>query len=80
MWGESKLAKMAYSGPLASHFVNDDYVMAESLCSAAHEHHKVLAWSRVVCGNVVPCYVCCYGCCTSQKRTNVSAVPLRIFF
>ena len=22
------------------------------------------------------CYICCYGCCTSQKRINASAVPM----
>ena len=29
VWGESKLAKMACSGSLAPHFVNNDYVTAE---------------------------------------------------
>ena len=40
---------MACSGFLTSPFVNNDYVTAELICSAAHACHKVLAWSRVVC-------------------------------
>ena len=31
---------------------------------------------EVVYSYVVLCHVCCYGCCASQKRINVSAVPM----
>ena len=30
---------------------------------------------EVVWGYVVLCYVCCYGCCASQERISMSAVP-----
>ena len=53
LWGESRLAKMAYSGSLASRFVNNDYVTAEIIYSTAHMRHKVLAWSRAT--------LCCRG-------------------
>ena len=45
LWGDSKLAKMAYPGSLASRFVNNDYVTAEIIYSTAHVHHKELAWT-----------------------------------
>ena len=43
--GESRLAKMAFSGSLARCFVNNDDVTVEIIHSTAHAHHKVLAWS-----------------------------------
>ena len=45
--GESKLAKMACSGSLAPHFVNNDYVAGEIIYSTVHACHEVLAWSQV---------------------------------
>ena len=50
VWGESKLAKMAYSGPLIPHFVSNDYVTAEIICSTAHACQEVLTWSRDTLG------------------------------
>ena len=53
MWGETKLAKMAWSGSLtpqplglALRFVNNVYIRAEIACSTAHAHHKALTWSQ----------------------------------
>ena len=40
--GESKLAKMACSGSLAPHFLNNDYVTAETIYNTACVHHEVL--------------------------------------
>ena len=47
-----------------------------------HACIKVLTWSQVVCGYVVLCYECYYGCCASHKGVNMSAVhmALCIFF
>ena len=42
VWGESKLAKMACSGPLAPRFVNNDYVTAEIIYSTEHACQEVL--------------------------------------
>ena len=53
LWGDSKLAKMAYPGSLASRFVNNDYVTAEIIYSTAPMHHEVLTWSRAT--------LCCRG-------------------
>ena len=35
-----------------------------------------------MCSYVVLCCICCYGCCTSQERINVFAVPTvcQVFF
>ena len=35
-----------------------------------------------LCVATLCCYVCCYGCCVSEKRINVSAVPMApyVFF
>ena len=41
--GESKLAKMACSGSLAPHCVNNDYVTAAMIYSTAHARHELLA-------------------------------------
>ena len=53
VWGESKQAKMAWSGSLAPQplglalrFVNNVYVTAEIPGSTAHALHKALTWSR----------------------------------
>ena len=111
--GESKVAKVACIGSLTPHFVKDDYVTPERVCSTAHAYQELLAasgsafvrnacrsftvkalavlrWSCTgVRGYVLAvmamlwlCYVCCYGCCTSQERINASAVPTapHIFF
>ena len=78
--GREKISKDDVFRPSEPTFCKYDYVTAESLCRAAQEHHEVLAWSRVVCGDAVLCYICCYGCCTSQRRTTVSEVPPLIFF
>ena len=43
------MAKMACSGSLARHFVNNDCVTAELVYSTAHARHEVLSWSGVVC-------------------------------
>ena len=43
------MAKMACSGSLAPHFVNNDCVTAEIVYSTAHARHEVLSWSGVVC-------------------------------
>ena len=42
----------------------------------------VSARREVVCRYVVLCYICFCGCCASQKRINVSAVPMTppVFF
>ena len=42
----------------------------------------VSAGREVVCRYVVLCYICFCGCCASQKRINVSAVPMTppVFF
>ena len=50
LWGDSKLAKMAYPGSLASRFVNNDYVTAEIIYSTAPMRHEVLTWSRATLG------------------------------
>ena len=75
VWGESKLAKMAFSGSLDPCFVNNVYEIAEIIYSTAHARHEVFIWSRVVCSYVVLCYVCCYGYCASQKRIKVPMAP-----
>ena len=55
LWGDSKLAKMAYPGSLASRFVNNDYVTAEIICSTAYVCHEVLTWLwATLCGTPVP--------------------------
>ena len=36
VWGERKLAKMACSGSPAPHFLNNDYVTAEIICSTVY--------------------------------------------
>ena len=33
---------------LTPHFVNNDYVTAESICSTVQAPHEVLAWSRAI--------------------------------
>ena len=40
MWGESKLAKIMWSGSLTPSFVNNDYVTAEIIYSTAHVCHE----------------------------------------
>ena len=54
LWGESKLGKMACSGSLAPHLVNNNCVSAEVIYTTAHAHHKVPAWSRATlcCGDM----------------------------
>ena len=62
---------MAYPGPLAPHFVNNDYVTAEVIYSTAHACHEVVTWSRVVYGMHMWCVcdmcevymVCVCGTC-----------------
>ena len=44
--GESKLTQMECSGSLAPRFVNNDYVIAEIICSTAHARQEVLTRSR----------------------------------
>ena len=48
------------------------------------QHHGYVIWGCVlaVMAMLWLCYVCCYGCCTSQERINASAVPTapHIFF
>ena len=46
-WGESKLAKMACSGSVATCFINKDHVTAEIIYSTAHVCLEALTWSRV---------------------------------
>ena len=49
LWGDSKLAKMACSGSLAPHFVNNDYVTAEIPYSTLH--HELFVCSHATwCG------------------------------
>ena len=83
LWGESKLAKIACSGSLAPHFVNNDYVRAEIIYSTAHAHHETLSWPwTALCSTSVEaspgkawkgcCVRLCYGCCISQERINMS--------
>ena len=43
--GESKLAKVACIGSLTPHFVKDDYVTPERVCSTAHAYQELLAAS-----------------------------------
>ena len=43
--GESKLAKAACIGSLTPHFVKDDYVTPERVCSTAHAYQELLAAS-----------------------------------
>ena len=60
-----------------------------------HAHHDVPAWPPAtfdisappgrspegfVCSYVVLCYVCCYGCYTSQERIDASAGPRLLAF
>ena len=44
-------------------------------CSVSPATAAVAARREGVRGNVVLCYVCCYGCCARQQRVNVSAAP-----
>ena len=37
---------MVCSGSLAPRFLDNDYVTAETICSTAHAHHKVLSESQ----------------------------------
>ena len=37
---------MVCSGSLAPRFLDNDYVTAETICSTAHAHHKVLSGSQ----------------------------------
>ena len=53
MWGEGKLVKMACSGSLTRHFVNNGYVTDEIIHNTVHVHHEALTWSQVVCGTPV---------------------------
>ena len=88
--GESKLAKMACSGSLAPHFLNNDCVSAETIYSTARGTHLVTGYFvwyiRVSSTWKSPEGLCvvmlCYGCRTSEERINSSAVPMapRIFF
>ena len=48
-WGENKLAKMAFWGSLAPHFVNNDYVTAEIAYSTACAQHKYLLRHGLLC-------------------------------
>ena len=41
---------MVYPGPLAPHFVNNDYVTAEVIYSTVHASHELFTWSQVVYG------------------------------
>ena len=45
MLGESKLATVARTGSLTPHFVKDDYVTPERICSTAHAYQELLAAS-----------------------------------
>ena len=39
-WGERKLAKIACSGSLAAHFINNDYIRAEIIYSGVHTFRR----------------------------------------
>ena len=43
--GREPIKKMACSSSLVPCFVNNDYVIAESICSTAHACHEVPTWS-----------------------------------
>ena len=65
--GERKLAKMACSGSLAPHFVNNDYVTAEVTYNTAHAHHKVLlTWSWATL---------CYKDMNSTQKSSALLLP-----
>ena len=42
LWGESQLARKAWSGSLPPHFINNNCVTAEIIYSTAHVPHEVL--------------------------------------
>ena len=46
---------MVCSGSLTPRFINNDYVTAETICSTAHAHHKVLSGYKAVTGYSVRC-------------------------
>ena len=75
-WGENKLAKMAFWGSLAPHFVNNDYVTAEITYSTACAQHKVLTSSWAALCNT-PVWIqlrhespgcCCTGTTLEQQH------------
>ena len=51
------------------------YLATGYVCSVSKYKLHLEKPGRVVCSYVVWCYVCCYGCCASQERRHVSAVP-----
>ena len=69
-WGESKLAKMACSGSLAAHFINNDYITAEIIYSSVH------TFRRYWLGQELPCAV---GICELHlKSSGITAVSLAV--
>ena len=56
------------------------YSAAGYVCSVSKYKRHLEKPGRVLCGYVVWCYVCCYGCCASQERRHVSAVPRLLAF
>ena len=87
LWGESELAKIACSGSLAPHFVNNDCVTAEIICSTAHALGHELLRAEGMCelhlerGRVTAPQGCV--CWVSRERSGYSesaaraAVPAR---
>lgn len=71
-------AELAYSITHARHEV---LACPGLLCEVHLRDRHLEKPGRVVCSSVVLCYVWCYLCCASQKRRNVSAVPMapRVF-
>ena len=64
-----------------------EYSLKTALAAAVSRERRLVtaavpARSEGVCSYVVLCYGYCYGCCASQKRINMSAVPMasRVFF
>ena len=76
LWGESKLAKMACSGSVATCFINNDHVRAEIIYSTAHVCQELLAWSRAtLCCTYIGTssikwgeLLLCHGCVCHERR------------
>ena len=58
------------------HLRKQQHTMASRLSHERREYRYGCCVSQERVCAVIVCYVCCYGSCASQKRINMSAVPI----